>query len=52
MKNFENIFEKHYLIFEKGKWKRNQVIFEKDFEIRNKKDLIENYFEKDVVKKI
>ena len=28
------------------------MIFEKDFEIRNQKDLIENYFEKDVVKKI
>ena len=28
------------------------MIFEKDFEIRNQKDLIESYFEKDVVKKI
>ena len=28
------------------------MIFEKDFEIRSKKDLIENYFEKDVIKKI
>ena len=28
------------------------MIFEKDFEIRNQKHLIENYFEKDVVKKI
>ena len=28
------------------------MIFEKDFEIRNQKNLIENYFEKDVVKKI
>ena len=28
------------------------MIFEKDFEIRNQKDLIENYFEQDVVKKI
>ena len=52
MKNFENIFEKHYLIFENEEWERNKVIFEKDFEIRNQKDLIENYFEKDVVKKI
>ena len=52
MKNFENIFEKHYLIFENENGKGNQVIFEKDFEIRNQKDLIENYFEKDVVRKI
>ena len=28
------------------------MIFEKEFEIRNQKDLIESYFEKDVVKKI
>ena len=45
-------FWKTLIDFRKWKWKRNQVIFEKDFEIRNQKDLIENYFEKDVVKKI
>ena len=28
------------MIFENQEWKRNQVIFEKDFEIRNQKDLI------------
>ena len=45
-------FWKTLLNFRKWKWERNKVIFEKDFEIRNQKDLIENYFEKDVVKKI
>ena len=40
------------MIFENKSGKKNQVIFEKEFEIRNQKDLIENYFEKDVVKKI
>ena len=28
------------------------MTFEKDIEIRNQKDMIENYFKKDVVKKI
>ena len=32
--------------------KKSSDFFEKDFEIRNQKDLIESYFEKDVVKKI
>ena len=40
------------MIFEKYDWEKSKVNFEKDFEIRNQKDLIENYFEKDVFKKI
>ena len=45
-------FWKTLRIFENHDWERSKVIFEKNFEIRNQKDLIENYFEKDVVKKI
>ena len=53
MKNFESIFEKHYLIFENESWKEIKwFLKKKDFEIRNQEDLIENYFEKDVIKKI
>ena len=40
------------MIFENESGKEIKCFFEKDFEIRNQKDLIENYFEKDVVKKI
>ena len=47
-KRFWKHFEKHQLIFENQEWKRNRVIFEKDFEVRNQKGTIENYFEKDV----
>ena len=32
------------MIFEKYDWERDKVIFEKDFEIRNQKDMIENLF--------
>ena len=38
--------------FSKIKVGKKSSDFWKDFEIRNQKDLIESYFEKDVVKKI
>ena len=52
MKNFENIFEKHYLIFENENGKEIKWFLKKILKLENKKDMIENYFEKDVIEKI